>query len=647
MDMVGAAPRESGLDLGVAVAQASRQLAANPAAAKAVAVQILKAFPGNPQAALILGSALRRLGELTAAHRVLSRLALDQPDWTAGHYELGMVLSALGQAEQAQASFRRATAMTPSPDMAPAWRALGDLEMAQATEALARRDIETARSLLEKRLHTQPVDVAALRLLAELETLKGQDGDAEVLLTRGVAVAPDAPGLRQSLAVTLLKQFKAAMALTHIDRILESQPANLQIQALKATALTYLGECDQAATLYEHILAARPEMAPLWLSYGDTLKIAGRQQDSIAAYRRAIQLSPSFGKAYWSLANLKSRGFTGPEITAMQTALNKPGLSREDRLHLHFALGEAFEAQNAFATSFHHYQEGAGLWRAQAPYSADHTTELLERSRAVFTAELFEARRGQGCPAPDPIFIVGLPRSGSTLVEQILASHSAVEGTMELADLGQIAAALGSSQDRAVRSGYPEKIEALDGEMLAALGRSYLESTAPQRRTGRPFFVDKMPYNFHLLGLIHVILPNAKIVDVRRHPMATCFSAFKQHFPVGQRFSYSLDDVGRYYRDYVALMNHFDAVLPERVYRIRYEALIDNFEEEVRKLLVYCKLPFEGGCLKFHENPRVVRTASSEQVRRPIFREGLDQWRNFEPWLDPLKTALGPALYEY
>lgn len=627
-------------DTGAALAQASERLANNPAEAMAIAQGVLAETPGQPQARLIVGSALRRLGDAKAARQALERLALDHPNWSVARCELGLALRALGRTAEAEACFRAAVSPKPSPDMAPAWRALGDLQMAHACESLARKDFKTARALLDDRVEARPKDVAALRLLAELEDIRGRYGEAEALLERALAIEPEAPGLRHNLVTLLFKQFKTGTALVHIEAMLDADPASPQLQALRAAALSHLGETDQAAAIYERLLARQPAEPNLWLRYGDTLKIAGRQQDCIAAYNRAIQISPRFGKAYWSLANLKAVRFSDEQIGIMQSLLDDPATGDDDRLHLHYALGKALEDADRFAASFRHYEEGGKLRLIQAPYDASHVTTLLERSQRVFTRAFFEKRRGWGHLGADPIFVVGLPRSGSTLVEQILSSHSSVEGTMELPDLGQIAASLGPDEAGG-RGGYPERIEDLDGEALAALGRTYLRSTAHHRKTERPFFIDKMPNNFLLVGLLHLILPNARIIDVRRAPMATCFSAFKQLFPTGQRFSSRQEDVGRYYREYVALMDHFDNVLPGRVYRLRYERLVDDPETEIRNLLDHCGLAFEPACLNFHETERAVRTASSEQVRRPIFRDGVDQWRNYEPWLAPMKAALG------
>jgi tetratricopeptide (TPR) repeat protein len=383
------------------------------------------------------------------------------------------------------------------------------------------------------------------------------------------------------------------------------------------------------------------------------LKTANRPNEAIAAYRRAIAMKPTLGEAYWSLANLKTFRFTAADRMAMTAARACTELDAEDRLHLDFALGKALEDSADYARSFRHYADAARLRRTLQPYDAGRHSEFVRRCRTTFTADFFHCRPG-GHPSPAPIFIVGLPRAGSTLVEQILASHSRVEGTMELPDLPQIALELsgrGAGADRPSGgddSGeFLDAVAALSAQQRRALGARYLEQTQRQRKTTAAFFIDKMPNNFLYLGLIELILPNAKIIDARRHPLGCCFSAFKQHFARGQNFSYDLDDLGRYYRDYVELMAHFDAVLPGRVHRVHYEAMVENTEACVRALLEFCGLPFEAACLNFHLNDRAVRTASSMQVRQPIFRDGLDQWRHFEPWLGPLKESLGAVLDAY
>jgi len=373
----------------------------------------------------------------------------------------------------------------------------------------------------------------------------------------------------------------------------------------------------------------------------------GRQADSVAAYRKALEPAPTLGEAWWSLANLKTVKFTNADLAAMAAALETPDLSDDDRLHLRYALGKAHEDAGLWDAAFEHYAAGAAIRRKQLDYDPDENASDTARTKAVFTPAFVAARAGQGCLAPDPIFIVGLPRSGSTLVEQILASHSMVEGTMELPDLIVMARRLGGKTATRAESSYPESLADLSPDDLKALGEEFLDRTRIQRKTDKPFFIDKMPNNFAHTGLIHLILPNARIIDARRHPLGCCFSGFKQHFARGQAFSYSLADIGRYYADYVELMAHFDAVLPGRVHRVIYERMIADPEGEIRALLDHCGLPFEDACLSPHQNDRAVRTASSEQVRQPIFKNAVEHWQKFESHLEPLKQALGPVLDAY
>ncbi|HEX2817219.1 MAG TPA: sulfotransferase, partial [Phenylobacterium sp.] len=447
---------------------------------------------------------------------------------------------------------------------------------------------------------------------------------------------PGHDGARFSYADALFRQQKAPQAIAQVEALLGRAPKDPAYLNLYAACLALVGEDARVAAIYEGLLADYPKQPRLWLNYGHTLRAVGRREDAVAAYQKSLELAPGLGDAYWSLANLKVAALTSADEAAMLEALARPELTADDRLHLHYALGKALEDRGDAQGAFGHYAEGAALRRAETAYDPDATTALVRRAQALFTPEFLADRAGMGSASDAPIFIVGLPRSGSTLIEQILASHSQVEGTMELPDIGFIA--------RGFADGYPEALKDLAGPALAALGDGYIEATAVHRKLGRPFFIDKMPNNFLHVGLIQLILPHARIIDARRHPMGSGFSAFKQHFAQGQSFSYDLADLGRYYRDYVVLMAHFDAVLPGRVHRVIYEDLVEDTEREVARLLDYCGLAFEEACLRFYETARSVRTVSSEQVRRPIFRGGLDQWRAYEPWLGPLKTALGPAL---
>jgi tetratricopeptide (TPR) repeat protein len=484
-------------------------------------------------------------------------------------------------------------------------------------------------------------------MLAEVAARLGRYGDAEKLLARCLELSPSFAAARHNYAIVLHRQNRPVEALAEIDRLLALDPRNPGYRNLKAAILVRIGDYAQAIELYASALADYPNQAKVWMSYGHALKTAGRQDESVQAYRRSIGLTPALGEAYWSLANLKTWRFSDADLEAMRAQLARSDIATEDRFHFHFAIGKALEDARQYADAFLHYARGNELRRSTVHYDAAETTEHVQRSKAVLTRELLAARAGGGCAAHDPIFIVGLPRAGSTLVEQILSSHSQVEGTMELPDLVSIARVLGGRKTRSETSKYPEILGELDDGQLRALGEQYLAQTRIQRKTDAPFFIDKLPNNWAHAGLIHLILPNARIVDARRHPLACCFSGFKQHFARGQNFTYSLEDIGRYYRDYVELMAHIDDVLPGRVHRVIYEQLVEDTGTQVRALLAYCGLPFDDACLRFYESERAVRTASSEQVRQPIYRDGLDQWRHFEAWLDPLKSALGPVLAAY
>ena len=650
-----------------ALERANALLRVDPALAERQAREILAVVPDDPRAVLALGMARRRLGDLAGARAVLESLARAQPRSAQTHHELGLALWAMGDGDQALAALRRAVSL--KRDEPGAWRTIGDVLTARgdtagadrayaehiraavtdprlmaAADALCDDALAVAERLLREHLTQHPTDVAALRMLGEAGTRLGRYADAEAMLTHCVALAPSFEGARYNLAVVLYRQQKGAEAVGHLDILLAADPADPSYRNLMAACLGLLGEYDRAIALYGEVLAELPNQPRLWLSYGHALRTAGRQAEAVAAYQRSLDLAPGLGETWWSLANLKTRPFTPEQEAAMRAQLARADLADEDRLHLHYALGKAAEDNRAFEASFGHYAEGARLRLAAVPHDAARDHAQMLRAKALFTADLFAARAGQGCNAPDPIFIVGLPRSGSTLVEQILASHSAVEGTMELPDLALLARAVGRPGPATTGPRYPEALADLSPADLTALGEAYLERTRVYRKLGRPLFIDKMPNNFHHLGLIRLILPKAKVIDARRSAMASCFSAFKQHFARGHSFSYSLADLGAYYRDYVEIMDHFDAVQPGAVHRVTYERMVEDTEGEVRRLLDHCGLPFEAACLRFHENTRAVRTASSEQVRRPIFREGLDQWRNYEPWLGPLKAALGPDL---
>ncbi len=647
-----------------AIEQASALLATDADEARRQAEVILRHAPQDPRASLVLGSARRRTGDMAGALAILAPLAQAYPRAALTQYELGLALTALGQEEAGLQALRTAVAL--NRELPEAWRALGerlfvsgdlagaekafaeharaevrDPALRPAADAIFEGRSSDAERLLRAHVARNPDDATALQMLGELFGREGRHADAEILMAHALELAPDHDGARLAYAETLFRQQKAAEAIPHVEHLLAAQPADPVFRNLLAACLGLIGEEAEEARLYESLLEDYPRQPKIWLNYGHALRTIGRREESVAAYKRCIALAPELGDAYWSLANLKVAAVSLDEIAAMRAQLARPDLPEVDRLHLNYALGKALEDRGEDEDAFAHYAAGAAVRRASSGYDPEETTAQMRRSVEMFTPEFFASRTGAGADtsAATPIFVVGLPRSGSTLVEQILASHSAVEGTMELPDIGHMARELDRPDAR-----YPLAIADLTPDALTALGEAFLARTAVHRKLGRPYFVDKMPNNFQHLGLIALILPGAKIIDVRRHPLGCGFSCFKQHFAQGQAFSYDLTELGRYYSDYVELMRHMDDVLPGRVHRVIYEDLVGDTEAEVRRLLDHCGLSFEPGCLEFHRNDRAVRTVSSEQVRQPIFRDGVDLWPRFEPWLDPLKAALGETL---
>jgi cytochrome c-type biogenesis protein CcmH/NrfG len=532
-----------------------------------------------------------------------------------------------------------------APDLASHYVARGmrNTQLIEAALAINEDRLPDAEPILRAHLHKDPFDVAAIRLMAQLAARLGRFKDSEALLRRALELAPDFIAAKSNLAGILYRQNRFEEAVDLLDTVLQVDADDASGQSLMAAALGRIGEYDEALALYGALTQRFPEHAKLWMSFGHVLKTVGQQDEGIAAYRRALAVEPTLGEVWWSLANLKTVCFDEADIAAMEAALETAGLSDEDQLHLHFALGKAFDDRREAEISFGHYDRANAIRHSQLDYDPDVVTSHVDKIIATFTPEFLASRAEQGDATPDPIFILGMPRAGSTLLEQILASHSLIEGTMELPDLPAIALREG----KATPSGWVDAVKDMSAERLAELGAEFLERTRIQRKTDKPFYIDKLPNNWIYTGLIHLILPNARIIDARRHPLDCCFSNFRQHFAKGQAFSYSLSDMGRYYSDYVRLMAHFDKVLPGRVHRVIHEQVIEAPEAQVRAMLNYLGVPFEEACLNFHQNKRAVRTASSEQVRRPINRDGVEQWKPYEQWLDPLKDALGALWQSY
>ncbi|MGB5076035.1 MAG: sulfotransferase [Sphingorhabdus sp.] len=513
-------------------------------------------------------------------------------------------------------------------------------QLMSAALALSEDRLADAEPLLRAHLKQQPTDVAAIRLMAELAARIGRLKDSESLLRRALELAPGFGAARANLATVLYKQNRFADAVIELDAVLATGGDNPAQESLKAAALGRIGGYEEAIELYRALTARFPSHAKLWMSFGHMLKTVGDQDASVAAYRKALEIEGTLGEVYWSLANLKTVRFDDGEVDAMEAALTSEDLKHDDRYHLHFALGKAHEERSAHDRAFDHYARGNALRSAELEHDPKTVRRHVDRIIERFTPQFLADRAGQGHVASDPIFILGMPRAGSTLVEQILASHSMVEGTMELPDVPAIA----MREGRLFGDGpdaWTKAVAEMSSERLAELGEEYLARTRIQRKTDKPFFIDKLPNNWAYVFLIHLMLPNARIIDARRHPLDCCFSNFRQHFAKGQAFSYDLDHMGQYYTDYVRAMGHVDAVLPGRVHRVIHEALLDSPQSRIAALLDHLDLPFEEACLNFHENKRAVRTASSEQVRLPINRQGVNQWKPYEEHLGPLKDALG------
>lgn len=636
-------------------------------AALAAIEPILEREPGNGEALYMRAASERYLGRPEAGLAAIRRLISLEPDFGRALQEEGHLYRALGQSDRAMASYRAAVGANPG--LFASWGALAELldaagrsgeagwararakrlkalppELRAAMHHLYENRLVKAEQICRAWLQRHPKDVEAMRLLAEIGVRFGVLEDAEFLLESAVAFAPDDDELCMDYVRVLRKRQKQTRALEEARALYERNPSNMAFVSQLAVAEMQAGDYDRAVALFDTVLETLPGDPATLTSKGHALKTAGRSKAAIEAYRAASASDPAYGDAWYSLANLKTYEFTTAEFETMRAQEDAPGQTLENRINLCFALAKAYEDRKEFAAAFEYYERGNALKTRQTRYTAEAMDAEFEAQKAACTPALFEARAGLGHPDPAPVFIVGLPRAGSTLIEQILASHSRVDGTMELPNILSTAHALRGRERGAAR--YPGVLHELDADRLKALGEAYIRDTAVHRGTA-PSFTDKMPNNFRHIGLIKLILPNAKIIDARRHPMACCFSGFKQLFAEGQEFTYGLEEVGRYYRGYVDLMAHWDTVLPGEILRVQYEDVVDDLEVQVRRILDFLGLEFEQACVDFHETEREVRTASSEQVRQPLFQSGKEQWRNFEPWLDELKDALGPALTRY
>jgi tetratricopeptide (TPR) repeat protein len=626
------------------------------AASQALRIQV----PENRDVLYSIAVSLRYLQRIPEALAMLAELERRQPNYSRLFQERGHCYVAMHSADSAIEAFVRAVTLNPS--LPASWNALQVLfrmrgrwadeehaareagklanlpsEILTAYSLFADGEISAAEHLVRQYLLAHGNHVEAMRLLAQIGVKLDVVDDAEFLLGQVLVLAPDYHAARYEYALALLTRHKHVRAREQMEKLLATDPRNRAYRTALASICTGLGDYAQALPMYREILNETPNDPELHLSVGHALKTLGQAQDAIASYRAATAIRPQCGEAYWSLANLKTYRFSESEIAAMR-AWEAANVQPADRYHLCFALGKALEDRGEYPESFTFYERGNALKKAECRYRPEPLERSAQQQALLCTREFFAAREGFGCADPAPIFIVGLPRSGSTLIEQILCSHSRVEGTMELADIPRLVQDFRERDDAAPR--YPGVLAELSAQDCMRLGEKYLQDTRAYRK-GKPLFVDKMPNNFRHLGLIHLLLPNAKIIDARRDPIACCFSNYKQLFASGQQFTYSVDDIARYYRMYVELMAHFDRVLPGRILRVQHEEVVEDLAGNVRRILEFCGLEFEPGCIEFHKTERTVHSASSEQVRKPINRDGIDQWRHYDPWLGPLKEALG------
>lgn len=611
----------------------------------------------------------RQSKELDAALQTLHTLTAMHSDYGRAYQEIGHVRLAQRDIDAAYQAYRKAVLLNPT--LTASWKTLALIYQKQgrtsdAEDALDRAqtlskmpsELLTVNSLIvEKKwfvaeqicrqfLQRQPHHVEAMRLLARIATELNILDDAEFLLESCAEFEPDFLHARLDYIKVLHRRQRFKKALEQANEVCTEHPDNIATQIARASALQAVGDFDEALKAYDFVIAEAPGLHTTHMARGHALKTVGRTEEAVTSYRRAYDCKADFGDAFWSLANLKTYRFSDDEMTRMREQLARDETSDDDRIHFSFALGKALEDLQQYDESFQFYERGNDLKQRNNGYRPERIEKEFEAQRTQFTAEFIAEKAGTGCTDAAPIFILGLPRAGSTLLEQILASHSLVDGTMELANIIGLAHRLSGRHIAAKAKRYPAILADLGDDVLRQFGEEFIKETAYHRRGGL-YFIDKMPNNFRHIGLIHMILPNAKIIDARRHPMACCFSGFKQLFAEGQEFTYGLESIGRYYRAYVELMRHWDDVLPGKILRVQHEELIDDLESEVRRLLDFCELPFEQQCIDYHTTERAVRTPSSEQVRQPIYRSGTELWQHYAEFLAPLEQSLGPALSDY
>ena len=632
-------------------------------------LDIVSAGPDHEEVLYMLAVCQRYLKKYSAALTNLDKLKSLVPDHSRGHQETGHVYRAMNNADAALNAYSRAIQINPA--LFASFRAQIDILSATGRESVTgplKRQLESlealpkvlvgvmdliahgklvkAEELCKGFMQKVPRHIEGMRLLADIGNRLGVLEDAEFLLESAIEFSPDSIQVRIDYIQVLRKRQKYEEALAQAKLLLDKDPKNPQFQSVFAIESMQSGDYDTALQTFDSILQIIPEDPGTLTSRGTALKTKGQTDEAIDSYRRAIKKYQGHGEAYYSLANLKLFSFSEEEIAIMEAQKVNLGISHMSRVYINFALGKAYEDKGLFEKSFEHYERGNAYKKAQSRYKSNELTDEFQAQADVFDDAFVALHSGTGHGAPDPIFIVGLPRAGSTLLEQILASHSQVDGTMELPNMLSLAQKLRRGERMSMTNHYPAVLKTLEPQSFAEFGETFIKETRIHRGSA-PFFIDKMPNNFRHIGLIRLMLPNAKIIDARRHPMGCCFSGFKQLFAEGQEFTYGLEEVGTYYKDYVELMDHWDKVFPGKVLRVQYEEVVADLDTQVRRILDYCGLDFEESCISFYENERSVRTPSSEQVRQPIYQSGVEQWRNFEDYLGPLKDSLGPVLGRY
>ncbi len=596
----------------------------------------------------------------------LKLLKSKAPEHGRAHQEEGHIYRALSKNAMALKAYERACALNPALKASFKARSdllkqMGQLALASSVEAqlehisklpnpliavmdlISQGKLLRAEEICKEFMRSSPRYVEGMRLLADIAMRFGVLDDAEFLLESAIELEPDNTRLRIDYIGVLRKRQQFEKALSQAKSLLESQSDNLQFRSIFAIECMQSGGFERAVSEFDAILRLLPEDPTTLISKGHALKTLGDSSTAIACYQTALKVDPERGEAFYSLANLKTYRFTESELSELAVLAKNPNLSFKDHVYVNFALGKAFEDKHEYAAAFDHYEAGNSMKKAQSRYNAEQMTDELAAQTKIFTKDFLASSRNFGHQADDPIFILGLPRAGSTLLEQILSSHSDVDGTLELPNVLSLSQKLRRRKIQGICPGYPFILERLTGNDFAEFGRNYINDTRCHRKGARRF-IDKMPNNFRHVGLIKLMLPNAKIIDARRNPMDCCWSGFKQLFAEGQEFTYDLSDIGRYYQDYVNLMNHWDDVLPGFVLKVKNEEVIDDLEGQVKRILDFCELPFDDACLNFHLTDRSVRTPSSEQVRQPVNRSGIGQWKPFADYLDPLITALGDEL---